>query len=94
MLVWMCAKCKKPWFKKSEMHGDLPFKKGSVVSASKRRRGAPKIKQKGGNNMVSEEVVVKAVEALRGFSPEVLSEAFKEIPGIADRLKHNFNFNL
>jgi|LGVE01.1.fsa_nt_gb hypothetical protein len=31
---------KKPWFKKSEMHGDLPFKKDIVVSASERRGGA------------------------------------------------------
>jgi hypothetical protein len=46
VLVWMCAKCKKPWFEKSEMHGGLPFKKGTVVSASKRRRGAPKNKTK------------------------------------------------
>jgi hypothetical protein len=29
---------KKPWFKKSEMHGDLPFKQGAVVSASAERR--------------------------------------------------------
>ena len=29
---------KKPWFKKSEMHGDLPS--GTVVSASERRGGA------------------------------------------------------
>jgi len=28
----------KPRFKKSEMHGDLPFKKGTVVSASKMNR--------------------------------------------------------
>ena len=27
---------KKPWFKKSEMHGDLPFEKGTVVNASER----------------------------------------------------------
>ena len=31
---------KKPRFKKSEMHGDLPFKKGIAVSASERRKGA------------------------------------------------------
>jgi hypothetical protein len=30
---------KKPRFKKSEMRGDLPFKKGTVVSASTKRRG-------------------------------------------------------
>jgi hypothetical protein len=26
---------KKPWFKKSEMYGDLPFKEGIVVGASR-----------------------------------------------------------
>jgi hypothetical protein len=30
---------KKPYFKKFEMHGDLPSKKGTVVSASTERRG-------------------------------------------------------
>ena len=30
---------KKPRFKKSEMRGDLPFKKGTVVSASTKLRG-------------------------------------------------------
>jgi len=30
----------KPRFKKSEMHGDLPCKKGTLVSASERRDGA------------------------------------------------------
>jgi len=29
----------KPQFKKSEMHGDLPSKRGIVVSASEERRG-------------------------------------------------------
>ena len=29
---------KKPRFNRSEMHGDLPFKKGTVVSASKIKR--------------------------------------------------------
>ena len=28
---------KKPWFKKSEMHEDLPFEKGTVVSASNKK---------------------------------------------------------
>ena len=32
---------KKPWFKKSEMHRDLPL--GTVVSASAPRRGAIRI---------------------------------------------------
>lgn len=40
--------------------------------------------------MVSEEVVVKAVEILKGFSPEVLEVAIKEIPGMGEALKHNF----
>jgi len=31
----VCAKRKKPWFKKSAMHWDLPFIKGTVVNASK-----------------------------------------------------------
>ncbi|PXF60033.1 MAG: hypothetical protein C4B59_09950 [Candidatus Methanogaster sp.] len=31
---------KKPRFKKSEMHGDLPFENGTAVSASERRGGA------------------------------------------------------
>jgi len=36
---------KKPQFKKSEMHGDLPFKKGTVASASKiKRKGGEKKK--------------------------------------------------
>ena len=38
----VCAKRKKPWFKKSEMHGGLPL--GTVVSASK-------IKREGGDKM-------------------------------------------
>ena len=38
---------KKPQFKKSEMHGDLPFKKGTVASASK-------IKRKGGEKKENE----------------------------------------
>jgi len=29
---------KKPRFNRSEMHGDLPFRKGTVVSASKIKR--------------------------------------------------------
>ena len=31
---------KKPQFNGSEMHGDLSYKKGTVVSASERRGGA------------------------------------------------------
>jgi hypothetical protein len=38
MLPYACAKRKKPRFKKSEMHGDLPS--GTVVSASECRGGA------------------------------------------------------
>ena len=41
--------------------------------------------------MVSEEVVKKAVETLKGFSPEVLDEALKEIPGIAPLRHQNQN---
>ena len=34
------GKDEKPRFKKSEMHGDLSYKKGTVVSASECRGGA------------------------------------------------------
>ena len=38
---------KKPRFNRSEMHGDLPFKMGTVVSASERRGALCKyLKQK------------------------------------------------
>jgi hypothetical protein len=30
---------RKPQLKKSEMHGDLPYKKGTVVSASRQHAG-------------------------------------------------------
>lgn len=41
--------------------------------------------------MVSEEVVLKAVETLKGFSPEVLAEAIKEIPGMNVMKDNNQN---
>ena len=43
--------------------------------------------------MVSEEVVIKAVETLKGFSPEVLEEAIKEIPEMGEVLKGNSQSN-
>jgi hypothetical protein len=55
--------------------------------------GRQKIKQKGGDNMVSEEVVKKAVETLKGFSPEVLVEAIREIPEMGEALMHNYQEN-
>ena len=39
--------------------------------------------------MVSEEMVKKAVETLKGFSPEVLVEAIREIPEMGEELKYN-----
>ena len=44
------SQMKKPPLKKSEMHGDLPFKEGTVVSASRApRRGVIEIPKKGEN---------------------------------------------
>lgn len=44
--------------------------------------------------MVSKEVVIKAVETMKGFSPEVLEEAIKEIPGmnvVKDQNQNHYN---
>ena len=43
--------------------------------------------------MVSEEVVKKAVETLRGFSPEVLEAAIQEIPDVKRNGDVNINVN-
>jgi hypothetical protein len=51
------------------------------------------IKQIGGDNMVSEEDVKKAVETLRGFSPAVLKAAILEDPDVVPAWFDNNNNN-